>query len=208
MVIDLRKCIGCKACAVVCSERNNVPPDRLRKVVDTGVLESDCPIRVFLPMSCMHCDKAPCLEVCPTGATYRRSDGIIGIDEDRCLGCGYCEMACPYHARSIFHDRMELVISALRSGAGSGYCPRQAGVSLKCNFCLQKIQNGIAGRLKPGVDPDATPDCVLACSAGVLHFGDLNDPDSNVSQLLRQNSSFRLLESLGTEPSIYYIHAV
>jgi|WetSurMetagenome_2_1015567.scaffolds.fasta_scaffold243585_1 phenylacetyl-CoA:acceptor oxidoreductase 27-kDa subunit len=208
MVIDLRKCIGCRACAVVCSERNNVPSDSLRKVVDCGVLNQKDPKRVFLPLSCMHCDKPPCLDVCPTGATYRRSDGIVGIDENRCLGCGYCEMACPYYARTIFHEKMELVISAKMSAAGSKEYPRQVGVSVKCNFCLPKVENGIARQLKPGVDPDATPDCVLACSGTVLHFGDLNDPQSNVSRLIKEHKAIRLQERLGTEPSIFYIHGI
>jgi len=208
MVIDLRKCIGCRACAVVCSDRNNVPSDSLRKVVDCGVLGPEAPKRVFLPLSCMHCDKPPCLEVCPTGATFRRPDGIVGIDEDRCLGCGYCEMACPYHARTIFHEKLELVISAMRSAAGSEEYPRQAGVSVKCNFCLPKVENAAARQMKPGVDPDATPDCVLSCSGTALHFGDLNFPQSNVSRLLRENKAVRLQESLGTEPSIFYIHGI
>jgi len=156
----------------------------------------------------MHCEKPPCLEVCPTGATYCRSDGIVGIDENRCLGCGYCEVACPYHARTIFHEKVELVISAKMSAAGSKEYPRQVGVSVKCNFCLPKVENGVARQLTPGVDPEATPDCVLACSGNVLHFGDLNDPQSNVSRLLRENKAVRLQESLGTEPSIFYIHGI
>ncbi|MCU0590057.1 MAG: 4Fe-4S dicluster domain-containing protein [Desulfobacterales bacterium] len=205
MVIDLRKCIGCRACAVVCSEKNNVPSDSLRKVVDCDVLSPGDPRRGFLPLSCMHCDHPPCLAVCPTGATYRRPDGIVNIDEERCLGCGYCEMACPYHARTIFHEKIDLIISAMKSAAGSSEYPRQIGVSMKCNFCLPKVESGMARELKPGVDPDATPECVLACSGSVLHFGDLNDPQSNVSQLLKEHQAIRLQTALGTEPSIFYI---
>jgi phenylacetyl-CoA:acceptor oxidoreductase subunit 1 len=114
-------------------------------------------------------------------------------------------MACPYHARTIFHEKIDLIISAMKSAAGSPEYPRQIGVSMKCNFCLPKVESGMARELKPGVDPDATPECVLACSGSVLHFGDLNDPQSNVSQLLKEHQAIRLQTALGTEPSIFYI---
>ncbi len=208
MVIDLRRCIGCKACAVVCSMGNQVPANSLRKVIDCGVLSSDDSRRIFVPTSCMHCQNPPCLEVCPTGATYRRPDGIVDIDEEKCLGCGYCQVACPYRARFILHSGLQAEICAVGSTGGSSAHPRQFGVSMKCNFCLPRIENGLARDLQPGVDTDATPFCVITCSGGALHFGDRNDPKSNVSQLLRDNKTIRLQEEAGTKPSVYYIDVI
>lgn len=208
MVIDLRRCLGCKACAVVCSMSNNVPANSFRKVKDCGVLSPNNPLRIFVPTSCMHCRNPPCLEVCPTGATYRRADGIVNIDEEKCLGCGYCEVACPYRARHIYLNSLQLEICALEcKGRGDGQ-PRQSGVSMKCNFCLPRIEKGLARNLRPGEDKEATPYCVINCSGGALHFGDLNDPESNVSKLLKKNKTIRLQEEAGTEPSVYYIDVI
>jgi phenylacetyl-CoA:acceptor oxidoreductase subunit 1 len=146
----------------------------------------------------MHCQKPACLEVCPTGATYRRPDGIVDINLDLCVGCGSCIVACPYQARSI---------------AKSDVLPKEItdqdldriGVCTKCNFCLQYIDAGLAQGLTPGIDPEATPRCVLFCLAGALYFGDLDDPDSEVSKLIRNNKVVRMLEEIGTNPSVYYI---
>ena len=202
MVIDLRKCIGCKACAVVCSMTNRVPLTTLRKVIDCGVLSAIDPRRIFVPMSCMHCGKPPCLEVCPTGATYRRPDGIVDIDEEKCLGCGYCQVACPYQARHILHSSLQSKICVIEYAGGSPVHTRQSGVSLKCNFCLPKIESGLARNQQPGRDADASPYCVISCSGGALYFGDRNDPNGIIFQLLRDNKTIRLQEEAGTEPSV------
>jgi len=206
MVIDLRKCIGCETCKRVCDEVNNVPPGvTWRRLVDSGVEGNPNGQRLFLTMSCMHCSKPPCLEVCPTTATYRRPDGIVDINYELCVGCGSCVLACPYNARSIpTEDNI-----VLEGGAGlentSVTNPDRIGVCTKCNFCLPRVDAGLSQGLKPGVDPEATPTCVRFCIAEALHFGDLDDPDSSVLRLVRDNKTARLQEELGTDPSVYYI---
>ncbi|MDL2121675.1 MAG: 4Fe-4S dicluster domain-containing protein [Deltaproteobacteria bacterium] len=206
MVIDLRKCIGCKACTVVCEETNQVPPNRWRRVNDCGISEYPERQRLFLPMSCMHCGEPPCLEVCPTTATYRRPDGIVDINYELCVGCGYCILACPYQARTIFHDEsnFETGTKLQKPGLADPNIDR-IGVCTKCNFCLPRVDAGLAKGLQPGLDPEASPACVISCSANALNFGDLDEPDSVVSRLIRENKTARLQEELGTDPSVYYI---
>ncbi|MDY7077383.1 MAG: 4Fe-4S dicluster domain-containing protein [Chloroflexota bacterium] len=199
MVIDLRKCIGCKACTIVCKRTNKVPTDCWRWIVDCGLSEPPERQRTFLPMSCMHCDEPPCMAVCPTGATYQRHDGVVDVYHELCVGCGYCIVACPYRARSIvFHQKPGVADHDLDH-------TEHLGVATKCNFCLPLVDAGLTQGLQPGLDPDATPACVLSCSANALHFGDLDDPDSEVSRLIRENKTARLQEELETEPSVYYI---
>ncbi len=205
MVIDLRRCIGCKACSVVCGMTNKVPFATLRKVIDCGILSSADPRRIFVPLSCMHCTNPPCLAVCPTGATYQRLDGIVDIDEKKCLGCGYCQVACPYQARHILHSSLESELCVSKYIDSSPVHPRQYGVSIKCNFCLPRIESGLARNQQPGQDADATPRCVITCSGGALHFGDRKDPNGKIFQLLRDNKTICLQEEAGTEPSVYYI---
>jgi len=193
MVIDLRKCIGCGACALVCGQVNKMPTNLWRRVFDCGISETPERQRTCLPMSCMHCSKAPCHEVCPTAATFRRDDGIIDINYELCIGCGYCMVACPYMARSIvFQNEYD-------SGAD------RIGVCSKCNFCLPRIDSGLVKGLKPGLDSEASPMCVVSCAADALCFGNLDDPDSAVAQLIRENKAVSLQEELGTDPAVYYL---
>ena len=207
MVIDLRKCIGCRACAITCQETNQVPSGRWRRVVDCGISGPPERLRTFLPISCMHCSEPPCLGVCPTGATYRRPDGVVDVDHALCLGCGYCVVACPYLARTIIaQDGSDSESEATSQGPEVTISKSDSvGVATKCNFCLSRVEAGLAQGLRPGLDPEATPACVAACTAGALHFGDLDDPDDAVSQLVRENRTGRLQEELGTDPSVHYI---
>jgi phenylacetyl-CoA:acceptor oxidoreductase subunit 1 len=207
MVIDLRKCFGCRACTIICKETNQVALDQWRRVIDGGVSETTNRQRIFLPMSCMHCSDPPCLEVCPTTATYRRTDGIIDVNHNLCIGCGYCVVACPYQARSIIsHNGYDSESESDPSGSPTNRVEvERDGVCTKCNFCLPRLDAGLAQGLQPGVDPAASPACVVSCSANALHFGDLDDPTSAVSQLIRETKTARLQEDLNTGPVVYYI---
>jgi Fe-S-cluster-containing dehydrogenase component/formate-dependent nitrite reductase membrane component NrfD len=145
------------------------------------------------------------MHVCPSTATRRRDDGIVTIDYDLCIGCAYCAVACPYQARSkvdepvYAHGGEPTILERLQFDA------RRFGVSQKCTFCADRIDAGLARGLTPGVDADATPACVNSCIAEALHFGDIEDPESNVSQLLAEKNQFRMYEELGTNPSFYYL---
>jgi phenylacetyl-CoA:acceptor oxidoreductase subunit 1 len=207
VVIDLRKCIGCRACTIVCRQTNRLPRDAWRQVVDGGISEYPDRQRMFLPMSCMHCSEAPCLEVCPTTATYRRADGVVDIHDELCVGCGYCILACPYMARTVVTlDKIGYKVDTISQEPDVAPVDLDLiGVCTKCNFCLPRVQAGLGQGLTPGLDPEASPSCTISCSAKALHFGDLDDPDSVVSQLIQENSTVRLQEELGTDPSVYYI---
>ena len=206
MVIDLRRCIGCRNCVSLCKETNRVPPDRWRRVVDCGVSEPPERQRTFLPMNCMHCAEPPCQEVCPTTATFRRPNGIVDVNYELCTGCGYCVVTCPYLARAIIsNDRFGVEVLAPSQESSANTNTNHIGVASKCNFCAPRIDAGLARGLKPGVDPEATPACVNACSSKAMYFGDLDDPDSEVSRLIRENKTACLQEELGTQPAVYYI---
>ncbi len=206
MVIDLRKCIGCATCKEVCDQSDERPLGVLRTVIEKQKNHDDGQKeKFFMTMSCMHCENPPCQDTCPTGATYRRPDGIMEIRGDLCIGCRACILACPYRARVICTEDVigikELVGQDDREESDSD----RIGICTKCNFCSQIVDAGLQKKLKPGVDSDATPVCVRACIAEALYFGDLDDKESKVSKLVQENKTIRLLEEMGTDPSIYYI---
>ena len=206
MVADLDRCVGCQTCTAACRHANATSPAvEWRKVLDVEAGAYPNVSRTFVPVGCQHCDDPPCVHACPTRATYRRDDGIVVMDYDICIGCAYCEVACPYQARfKIDAPSFAYTGRAMRNET-QREDPRRLGVAQKCTFCSDRIDFGIANDLTPGVDPQATPACVNACIADALHFGDVDDPNSNVSQLLRQQKNFRMHEELGTEPGVYYV---
>ncbi|MBU6443322.1 MAG: 4Fe-4S dicluster domain-containing protein [Alphaproteobacteria bacterium] len=206
MVADLRRCVGCQTCTAACKLANGTPPGvQWRRVVDMEVGSYPDVQRVFVPTGCQHCDEPACAAACPTTATHKRADGIVDIDYDLCIGCLYCAVACPYEARTLV-NAAEFAYGAEPTAAEAArFDPRKIGVAQKCNFCVDKIDAGTAAGLTPGKDPDATPACVNACISGALAFGDLDDPDSRVSRLIRENKHFRMHEDAGTGPGFYYL---
>ncbi|NQT46254.1 MAG: 4Fe-4S dicluster domain-containing protein [Candidatus Omnitrophica bacterium] len=175
MAIDLDKCTGCHACSVSCKSEFDVPLGVWRswvKVEEKGTYPNTG--RFFLPRLCNHCDDPPCKKVCPTGATGRRDDGIVKVDEKKCVGCKLCIVACPYDAR-FSHPTKK--------------------VANKCDFCRHRVDKGVV------------PSCVNACPANARIFGDLNDPDSDVSKLVSRKAIQTLRPELGTEPHVFYISA-
>jgi phenylacetyl-CoA:acceptor oxidoreductase 27-kDa subunit len=206
MVIDQNKCTGCGYCVLACRAHNDVSPDiTWNPVLEAGQVGEK---KVYLPRPCMQCAKAPCVEVCPVKASYYRPDGIVMMDYDKCIGCRYCEVACPYQARSFNWSAFSGDNPAVPEWGEPEVARRPRGVPEKCSFCYQRVDRGLALGLKPGVDPDATPACVVVCPTGARLFGDLNDPESNVSNALSENPTYRLRENLGTGPRVYYIAAV
>ena len=203
MVIDQSKCTGCGYCTLACQAHNDVNPDiQWNKVSDAGEMNGK---KIYLSRPCMQCEHAPCVEVCPVKASYYRPDGIVMMDYDRCIGCRYCEVACPYGGRAFNWEQFTGPNPAVPTWGQPEVARRPRGVPEKCSFCYQRIDRGLMLGLKPGVDKDATPACVVACPVGARAFGDLNDPESNVSQLLKDHSYFRLREDLGTNPRVYYL---
>lgn len=189
MLIDTTKCAsGCDKCVQACHESNGVTSnDRpasdaqwIRKVTlkdkQTGKMTS-------LPIMCQHCEHPPCVDVCPTGASFKRDNGIVLVDKHICIGCRYCMMACPYKARSFVH---ETVVDQ------KPHAPRGKGTVESCTLCVHKVDQG------------EQPSCVSACPEGAMLFGDLNDPESAISKRLQEVSSTQLRADLELNPGVRY----
>ncbi len=203
MVIDLGACTGCNYCTYACKATNDTANGITWNAVFTD--KTAFSREVNIPRPCMHCEHAPCVEVCPVGATYHRPDGLVAMDYDKCIGCRYCQVACPYGAR-YFNWRENTDPNPKVPEWGHPEVPRRPrGVVEKCTFCAQRLDQGLAEGLVPGVDPAATPACVNICPVGARVFGDLNDKNSTVSRLLAERESVVLREELGTRPRVYYL---
>ena len=200
MVIDLKRCYGCYACMMACKTKNHTPPGVFWARVLKGE-EGTFPntIRQALPVLCMQCEEPSCVEVCPTGATFTQEDGIVVVDKDKCMGCKSCLMACPYGARysvesweSYFPEGLPLSeyeeFSKQKWEEDSG-----CGVATKCDFCLDRLADG------------KNPACVDACAANARTLGDLDDPNSEVSILIRTHRGEQLNPELGNNPKVYYL---
>jgi Fe-S-cluster-containing dehydrogenase component len=203
MVVDLDKCIGCEYCLRACSAVNDVPAEAPWNIV---VPERTSTGRTFFfSRPCLHCQHAPCVEVCPVRATYVRGDGLVIMDYDRCIGCRYCEVACPYDARRFNWETRQDENAYAPTWGRPEVERRPRGVVEKCTFCVHRIDAGTERGLTPGVDAEATPACVNICPVGARVFGNLKDPQSRVAQVVASNPTLRLREELGTDPSVYYI---
>ncbi len=210
MVVDMKKCRekgkpGCRDCILACHQVHNVPdigdPREEIKWIWTEAFERVFPERQdehapakfkgmpFL-VFCNHCGDAPCVRVCPTGASFKSRDGITMTDFHRCIGCRYCMAACPYGARSFnFRDPRPHI----RTELNTAFPTRERGVVEKCGFCSERLAVGLL------------PACVEACKCGALRFGDLEDPDSGVRKTLGSRFTIRRRPELGTQPGVYYI---
>lgn len=196
LVIDLDICVGCHACVVACkgwntqhygeplSDQNPYGHDPsgsfLNRVHAFEAEFVDAPAQIIhFPRSCLHCDDAPCVTVCPTGASYKRAeDGIVLVNEADCMGCGLCAWACPYGAREL---------------------DAKSGVMKKCTLCVDRIYNE---KLK---EVDRIPACVRTCPTNARHFGDLADPESDVSKLVEDRGGYALMPEQGTKPINRYL---
>ena len=203
MLIDLAKCDGCGKCTEGCTKEHFVPPGQ--EWIKVFKVKDELGAEYWLPRPCMQCENAPCLKVCPVGATFRRDDGVVFVDHDRCIGCRYCVVACPYGARTSdfgldYSDgtpapqpyeelpNHEYGKSWDRANHGS-----PVGNARKCQFCLHRLEEGML------------PQCVTTCIGRATYFGDANDPDSLVSEKAREPNQIRLLEEHGTKPRVSYL---
>ncbi len=210
MAIDLRKCNGCQTCTVACKIENFTPKGLLwGQVYDYETGQYPTVQRRFLPALCMHCESPPCRDVCPTGATKKREDGIVYVDYQRCTGCQACALACPYEARFLYTERdgyFDRRRTPYEQFPYEWRAPSQRftnGTMTKCTFCMHRIDQHPNKR--PGIDPEATPACVVACITGARIFGDLDDSESEINKVIRERRGFTLLPELGTGPSVYYL---
>ncbi len=204
MVIDINRCIGCHGCAVACKQENSTPQGVWWNRISIGEHGKFPTSGMELaPMACMHCDNAPCVDVCPTQASHKRADGIVVVDYDKCIGCKYCIQACPYGARE-FIDKIRGYYPkfGLTPYEQVGYAKHQEGVVEKCTFCVHKIDAAATTGLKPGVDTAATPACTTTCIAYARTFGDLDDPSSDVSQAIVAKNARPMKPELGTKPKV------
>jgi molybdopterin-containing oxidoreductase family iron-sulfur binding subunit len=218
MVIDLERCTACGGCMAACYQENNltaVGPEQtelgrahhwLRILPEPTGSELGAEIG-YLPQLCVQCDRPPCVRVCPVHATYLSEEGIVGQVYARCIGCRYCEAACPYSAK-VFNWYEPKWAGDSKKRANPDVSLRSKGVVEKCTFCHHRIliardEARAAGReLRDG---DVTTACAESCPAQAITFGDLDDPLSRVSELVRSARTARLLEDLGTEPKVYYL---
>lgn len=207
MVINLTKCIGCQGCVIKCKVEHFLPPGVFwARVLMKEYGKYPTVERRIVPILCNHCKEPACLKVCPSGATTKREDGIVDIDYDKCIGCRYCMMACPYGSRYFYDSpRQYFPGQGLTPWEEAGSKQLQTGIVMKCTFCKERVEPGVEKGLVPGVDREATPACVVNCMCKARYFGDLDDPNSEVSRLIRERGGTQLRPELGQEPSVYYI---
>ena len=191
MLINTKKCIGCYACRTACQRQNDLLPDEAFIRFEEREVGTFPSVRVeHVPLQCMHCEDAPCVSVCPTGAARYGTDGIVEVDQGRCIGCLYCMAACPYNARC-FNWREPVRVTGASYG-DAAVPERHKGVAEKCTLCKERTDAG------------EEPLCVVCCPAHARIFGDLDDPDSEISQTILNRRAWALLEDQGTRPSVRY----
>lgn len=174
MLIDLRKCVGCYACTIACQHENGLGlTEKWNRVLKVGPVGEYPNLTSYsMPVPCMHCQDAPCVDGCPTGASYKRDDGIVLVNEDKCVGCKFCMVVCPYGVRQFNQAK---------------------GTVEKCKMCYERLERGEVTR------------CVETCQLKARYVGDLDDPNSEIVQLIYKHNAQPLHKELGTKPSVYYI---
>jgi len=203
MVIDLARCKNLKKCQSACNHMHQLHPGQSWIKV-LSMEDSDHTAPYWQPTTCMHCDEPPCVKVCPVDATFKRQDGIVLIDSDRCIGCRFCMAACPYSTR-VFNWEEPILTEevAQKHYSCESSMPQKKGTVGKCDFCPDMTRRG------------ELPHCVSSCPNGVFLFGDMNEDSVTngaetfrFSELIKDKAGYRLMEDLGTKPSVYYLPPV
>ncbi len=190
MLIDANRCAdGCTDCVTACHEENGVhqlgrPATDAQWIRKVHLRDKQTGREYGIPVMCQHCENPPCVDVCPTGASFKRADGIVLVDKHICIGCRYCMLACPYKARSFIHEDVTDQVA---------HAPRGKGTVESCTFCVHKLDAG-----------EGTTACVQACQHDALIFGDLNDPDSRLSGELAKYPSRQLRADLHLNQGVRY----
>ena len=235
MVIDLEKCVACQGCSVACRFENNTPAVKPEEAIagrtirwndvfpfptngdDEATGEYPNVTTRYLTRPCMHCENPPCTKVCPVQATFKDEEGLVRQNYDRCIGCRFCTVACPYAVRYFnwnepeWEEGMENFLNPdkIKSGGVSeGPAERPKGVVEKCTFCIHRLKKARARAVAEGRDfrsDEYVPACVQTCTGKARYFGDLDDPNSTVSQLAKNIRAYRLLEDVGTHPKVIYL---
>jgi Fe-S-cluster-containing dehydrogenase component len=205
MVIDLSRCKNVGACKKACNHAHGLNPGQ-NWIKLHAMQDAEHTAPYWQPTTCMHCDEPPCVKVCPVDATFKRQDGIVLIDSDRCVGCRFCMAACPYSTR-VFNWEEPILDEAITKKEQHYSCetsmPQKIGTVSKCDFCPDMARKG------------ELPHCVSACPNGVFMFGDMNEDSVTngaetfrFSDLIKDKAGYRLMEDLGTKPSVYYLPPV
>ncbi|NUQ00994.1 MAG: 4Fe-4S dicluster domain-containing protein [Armatimonadetes bacterium] len=220
MVIDLNRCTGCSGCVTACYAENNVPvvgPEMVAMGREMSWLRVERyyeehpaePVQ-FLPMLCQHCDAAPCEPVCPVFAAYHTDEGLNGQVYNRCIGTRYCANNCPWKVRRFNWFEPDWP-EPLNWQLNPDVTARSRGVMEKCTFCVQRIRGGERQAKidqRPLRDGDIVPACAQACASRAIVFGDLMDPNSEVSRLIESNRRYQVLGELNTRPAVIYLKRV
>lgn len=202
MVVDLSRCRNARKCISACEKNHQLTHDRpFIKVLKMQDNEESSPY--WMPKKCFQCDNPPCVKVCPVGATYKRSDGIVLVDNERCIGCRFCMSACPYSARVFNWGAPKNAENTNKQYSPETSSPSKIGTVEKCDFCPDMLRQNML------------PHCIPACPNGALYFGDKvadvvtnGDETVRLSVLLKDKAGYRHLEELGTEPNVYYLPPV
>lgn len=217
-LIDMERCMGCKACLAACYVENHLTPDAPWNVMlehEVGSYPNTG--KVFATMNCMHCEDAPCMKVCDeigVHAITKNEYGVVLIDYDKCIGCKYCVATCPYgvpqfndETAQLYPGQEKTPYEEIPSGDRHPTHRKRADVVEKCTFCWHKLEKAVNdGKVdRVGKDQAYTPSCDLVCPVNARFFGDIEDPDSEVSKMIGKKKATQLKKEFGTRPQVYYV---
>lgn len=215
-LVDTRRCIGCRACAAACKVENMVPSGVFWRYVDEWEYGEEPSVkRVFVSLQCMHCENPPCMAACPKNAIFKNEAGVVLVNYEKCIGCEYCTAACPYGAVQVVKDyyakktyfEVPTLYEQIPPEKRHPLHRITMNVATKCTFCWHRVGKAIEeGRPQDiGVDPEVTPACALACPTEAIIVGDLDDPNSRISRLIKAKGAIQLKKSYGTRPQAFYV---